>query len=182
MNLRFLTCIDLANAIAFNKLWIEMESLEGKKGDDTPDNRIILAVGATDTYIKTQLIDATKSTDTKAQNTAAYATLLETLRLKVLWHHVEWNTNVTIVEAMKNYYIRLDTYNNVATTTTLKAQEALFTTSKSNYVGADQKNTYFADQYKIVRLNTFKAGIKYWMASDSPTTVANADTYFLAFA
>lgn len=57
MNLRFLTCIDLANAIAFNKLWIEMESLEGKKGDDTPDNIIILAVGATDTYIKDQLID-----------------------------------------------------------------------------------------------------------------------------
>lgn len=33
-NLRFRTCLTLADAITFNKLWVEMESYEGQRGDD----------------------------------------------------------------------------------------------------------------------------------------------------
>jgi len=36
--------------------------------------------------------------------------------------------------------------------------------------------------FNAVRLLTFKAAIKFFMASDTPTSVSNADTYFLAFA
>lgn len=81
---------------------------------------------------------------------------------------------------MKTYYARLDTYTSVSNTLTTK--ETLFQGYKDDYTGAAQKDTRFATDFLAVKLSTFKAAIKYFMSSDTPTSVANADTYFLAFA
>lgn len=180
-NLRFRTCLDLEKAIAFNKLWIEMESYETKKGDDSlyNNNNVIIAANYTNNYIKTLVQTTTASTNTSA-NASIYTTELARLKLEVLWYYVSWNTNVTTVRYMKNYYTRLNTYSGVSNTLTTK--ETLFQGYKDDYNGTAQQDARFMTDFNAVRLLTFKAAIKFFMASDTPTSVSNADTYFLAFA
>jgi hypothetical protein len=66
-NLRFKKCLNLESAIAFNKLWIEMESYESKAGDDLPsDPTVIISTGYTNSYIETLVKTTTASTNTSA--------------------------------------------------------------------------------------------------------------------
>jgi hypothetical protein len=175
--LRFRTCLTLADAIAFNKLWVEMETYENQRGDDAlvpgPGlSSIIIATGYTDNYIMGLVQNDTAAANTAQNKGSWYTTELARLKLEVLWYYVEWNTNKEMVADMKTYYTRYDTYASVSNT--LTTRETAFQGHKDDYRGPAQQDGRFKTDYDALRVDTYKAAVTYFMANDPNTNVAGA--------